>query len=592
MCGLIAAFSREGCSAVSAQGLQAALERMRNRGPDGEGTWVYEGVALGHRRLAILDLDGRAAQPMISACGRYVIVFNGEIYNFRELRKTLEAKGTQFCTASDTEVLLALFAEKGEAMLRHLEGMFAFVIWDRMEKKAFAARDPYGIKPLYIANTPNGIILASQVKALQATGSISRELSPEGVIRFWLLGSVPEPYTWYRDISALPAGQAAWIQDGKVIRQWTWRDIGDAWRQAPVPARHDSVGLLVRDAVRESVQRHLVSDVPVGVFLSGGIDSGALAGLMAEAGVRNLVGVTVTYDEFAGRPEDEAPAAALIARHFGIHHVTRKITREEFVADLPRILDAMDQPSIDGVNTWYAAKAVAEQGLKVIVSGVGGDELFQGYSHFREIPRLLRLRQATGAIPFSNGIWRMIGKIQAARTGKARWNHLADWTQSSAGLWWLRRSVRAPEELQALLPPSVLEHHRGRIDADRLVHDMTGDLPSDPTLAVGQIESMTYLRNQLLRDSDWASMDHGIELRTPLVDARLLSALTPVLGGLGVPGGKGLLAQTPKAGLPPQILQRTKTGFGIPIEKWLTAGQSSSSPLAWQLSVASEYGKT
>ena len=337
MCGLIALFG----VATSAQpGIRDALQHMHRRGPDGEGIWGEEGVLLGHRRLAILDLDARAAQPMQSACGRYAIVFNGEIYNFRELRRELEATGEPLVTTSDTEVLLRLFAREGEAMLPKLHGMFAFVIWDKVARRAFAARDPYGIKPLYIARIPGGVMMASQVKALMATGLVSREPDPKGLAGFWMLGSVQEPHTCFRDIQSLPPGHCAWIESGSVHSIRCWQDIGAAWREPGTAAPAD-VQVLVREAVRESVARHLVSDVPVGVFLSGGIDSGALAGLMVEAGARDLVGVTIGYDEFAGSHQDEAPVAARLAAHYGIRHHIRRVTREEFQADLPRILQAM-----------------------------------------------------------------------------------------------------------------------------------------------------------------------------------------------------------------------------------------------------------
>ncbi len=425
MCGLIAAFTRDG---APPNGLAAALVAMQARGPDGEGLWQEEGVALGHRRLAILDLDARAAQPMCAHDGRYVIAFNGEIYNFRELRRDLERDGHAFRTASDTEVLLALFARDGEAMLGKLHGMFAFVVWDRQAHRAFAARDPYGIKPLYIAQTGNGVMLASQVKALLASGQVARDPDPQGQAGFWWLGSVPEPRTWYRDIRALPAGHCAWIADGAIQRMACWHDVGAAWRDAATAQAPDDPTVVagVRAALRETVARHLVADVPVGVFLSGGIDSGALAGLMVEAGARDLQGITIAYDEFAGSHQDEAPAAAILARHYGIRHHVRRVGREEFLADLPRILAAMDQPSIDGINTWYASKAVAELGLKVVVSGVGGDELFQGYASFRQLPSLVARWRRLSSLPGALALGRRAGSWQARRSGNPRWAHAAD----------------------------------------------------------------------------------------------------------------------------------------------------------------------
>ena len=587
MCGLIAAFQSDGAQHVD---LARPLAAMRHRGPDGEGQWQAGGVALGHRRLAILDLDERAAQPMRSACGRYAVVFNGEIYNFRELRRELEAMGEVFRTSSDTEVLLALFAREGEAMLPKLHGMFAFVIWDGKARRAFAARDPYGIKPLYMARVAGGTLFASQVKALLATGLVSLEPDWLGQAGFWMLGSVPEPRTWYRGIQAVPAGHCVWVDGGVAGETRCWQDVGLAWHEAQGTDGQD-VQALVRQALRESVERHLVADVPVGVFLSGGIDSGAVAGLMVEAGARDLVGVTLAYDEFAGSHDDEAPVAARLAAHYGIRHHVRRVTRAEFEADWPRILGAMDQPSVDGVNTWYASKAVAELGLKVVVSGVGGDELFQGYSSFRQLPPLVKHWRTVARLPGAMGVAGLAGRVQAKRSSNARWAHAADWLRTIEGAWWLRRSIHAPGELPGLMGRDQAALALRDFDAVQQVRRMTGPLPTDARLALGQIESTTYLRNQLLRDSDWASMDHGVELRTPLVDALLLRHLQPLLHRFADFPGKSLLAHAPSRPLPDFIAQRRKTGFGIPVLQWLgTAGAASAGgPKGWMQHVAASY---
>ena len=590
MCGLVAAFTS---TPLPEAAIRQALQRMERRGPDGEGYWQEAGAVMGHRRLAILDLDPRAVQPMHSACGRYVIVFNGEIYNFRALRTELEKQGVAFRTTSDTEVVMALFASEGDAMLTKLHGMFAFTIWDRTAKRAFIARDPYGIKPLYVAAVSGGVVVASQVKALLATGLVSREPDARGQAGFWMLGSVPEPHTLYRDVQALMAGHCAWIDGGKMSSPRCWQDVGAAWRDATDSVLSDGeIRESVTVALRESVARHLVSDVPVGVFLSGGIDSGAVAALMLEAGARDLEGVTIAYDEFKGMHDDEAPVAASIAAHYGIRHTVRRVTREEFLTDLPRILDAMDQPSIDGINTWYASKAVAERGLKVVVSGVGGDELFQGYSSFQQLPTLVSRWRPLSRIPGAMGLAGIGARWQAKRTGNARWQHAPDWAKTIEGAWWLRRSVHAPQELAGLMGADLAADALRGFDAGQWVQTMTGPLPNDPTLALSQIESMTYMRNQLLRDSDWASMDHSVELRTPLVDAHLLHQLTPFLTQLHQYPGKTLLAYAPANALPLEVVRRRKTGFAIPVSRWLReAGQSGAAnePGGWMRTLANAY---
>lgn len=590
MCGLIGAFPAGGARFLP-EDVAPALERMRRRGPDASGVREDGGAVLGHRRLAILDLDPRAHQPMVSADGRLSIAYNGEIYNFRELRTRLEASGTRFRTTSDTEVLLALFAAEGESMLPRLRGMFAFAIWDSKSRRAFIARDPYGIKPLYVASTATGLLVGSQVRALMATGMVSAAPDPRGQAAFWLLGSVPEPRTWFRDVSALPAGHCAWIADGRMEAPRRWWDVAAAWRDAPPGAmKRPDVPASARAALRASVAAHLVSDVPVGVFLSGGIDSGAVAALIVEAGARALEGVTVAFREFEGREEDEAPVAARVAARYGIAHRVRVVERAEFEADLPRILEAMDQPSVDGVNTWYAAKAAAERGLKVVVSGVGGDELFQGYSSFARIPRLVRTWGALSRVPGAMTVARAAAGLKARRSGNSRWSRVPDWGRSVQGAWWLSRGLFGAEDLPGLMGEAAAAEALAGFDPRAWVDEMSGPPAPDPRLAVGQIESTTYLRNQLLRDSDWASMDHGVELRTPLVDAWLLRDLQPALAHFRGFPGKSLLSGAPAEPLPTEVTRRRKTGFGIPLGRWMSAGRSAGDQSrAWARRVAAAF---
>ncbi|WP_233261083.1 asparagine synthase (glutamine-hydrolyzing) [Limnohabitans sp. WS1] len=593
MCGLIALLGASS-STFALETLQPALTYMHRRDPDAEGTWQEPGVWLGHRRLSILDLDIRSNQPLHSACGRYVIVFNGEIYNYRALRGELVAAGVPLHTTSDTEVILELFAHDGAAVLPRLRCMFAFVIWDRTARHAFAARDPYGIKPLYWAHTADGVLLASQVRALLDTGQVSRAPCARGQAGFWLLGSVPEPHTWYQAIQALPAGHCAWIDEGRMGSPQRWWDVAAAWRDAPDTLRPAAeVRERVRTALRASLAAHLVADVPVGLFLSGGIDSGALAGLMVEAGAQNLQGITISYDEFACTHADEAPVAASLAAHYGISHHVNRVTREEFAADLPRILAAMDLPSVDGINTWYATKAVAELELKVVVSDVGGSELFQGYSSFQQLPRLVTAWGPASRVPGAMSLARAAMGWQARHSGNARWGQMPDWARTMAGAWWLRRGLYAPADLPALMGPELAAEVLQGFSPDAWVGQMSGALAADGRLAVGQIESTTYLRNQLLPDSDWASMDHSVELRTPLVDAWLLRDMQPLLGAFSQFPHKRLLAEAITRSLPEILINRTKTGFGIPVQAWLSqmgkTGCEAGPSNAWAREVSRVY---
>ena len=305
------------------------------------------------------------------------------------------------------------------------------------------------------------------------------------------------------------------------------------------------------------------------MFLSGGIDSGSLAGLIKDNGASGIQGITIAFDEFQGKHENEAPIAAEIARAYGIRHHVRTITRQEFEADLPRILSAMDQPSIDGINTWYASKAVAEFGLKVVISGVGGDELFYGYPSFHQLPSLVSRWKLLSRVPGVRPAANLALALQAHRSGNSRWRWLTRQAGSLYGAYWLRRGLYAPDELPELLGHNLSALEKETVNPQSMLETMAGALPSDAMAAVGQLESMAYLRNQLLRDSDWASMDHSVELRTPLVDAWLLRDLMPVLRSFGRLKGKSMLAASPAIPLGQSIVGRAKTGFGIPLGAWM-----------------------
>ena len=543
------------------------LHHMRRRGPDAEGVWSGPGVVLGHRRLAILDLAARANQPLVSADQRYSIVFNGEIYNFRELRRSLEQQGVSFRTTSDTEVLLALYGREGAGMLGRLRGMFALAIWDTTARELFLARDPYGIKPLYYAPTKEGLVFASQVKALVASQLAPVSPEPAGIAGFHLWGSVPEPWTLYRNVLALPAGHCLRVRDGVPGTPVCWHDIRVHWRASGAELPADDLGVRVREALTDSVRAHLVSDVPVSVFLSGGVDSAVLAALASELGA-SLEGITVGFEEFAGGPDDEVAAAAATAAHYGMPHHERRVSASEFARDAPRILAAMDQPSVDGVNTWFASKAAAERGHKVVLSGVGGDELFCGYSSFARVPRaaaLGRMATASGSTrALFDGSFAYLGK----RLIHPKMAGLASLGGSIEGAYFLSRGLFLPQELPALIGPDMARDGLARLAGSPLGIDRAD--ARDVTAAVGLLESTCYLRNQLLRDSDWASMDHSLELRTPLVDTQLLAELAPFVSRFRRGAGKALMSQSPRAPLPAAIASRPKTGFGVPMARWLS----------------------
>ena len=589
MCGINGGFAYHyAANPFDYDELLRTRDHMIARGPDCGGAWMSDDrrVGFGHRRLSIIDLSEAGNQPMESADGSLIVTFNGEIYNYPDLRDALELKGYKFRSNSDTEVLLHLYADRGEAMVLDLRGMFAFAIWDRNKKSLFLARDRFGIKPLYFADDGWTFRFASQVKALVAGGAVAPEPDPAGLAGYYLFGSVPEPFTIYRTIRALPAGCTMRVGSAGPEREHRYYTVADAYQNA-LPARRltDETLHNARAALFDSVRKHLIADVPVGIFLSAGVDSGALLGLMRDAGMKDIQAVTVNFDEFLGSTADESLIASELARKYGAHHTVRTVRRAEFEQDLPSIIHAMDQLSIDGVNTWFASKAARELGLKVVISGLGGDELLGGYPSFRDIPKWTRLMWAPSRVPLLGRAVRMaLTAIEKSAGLNPKTAGLVELGGTTAGSYLLKRGLFLPWELQKVMTPEVLgEGLRRLMPLDLIDGALTPD-PGSDFARVATLETSFYMRNQLLRDTDFASMAHSIEVRVPLVDHVLLSELAAFHGDFGAGAGKSLLASAPREPLPGHVLNRSKTGFQTPVHLWMQAAsqneEASSGPWA------------
>lgn len=575
MCAINGIFAYH-CAAAAPDEAECVRTRdaMYARGPDGFGVWwsSEQRCVLGNRRLSIIDLSDRALQPIATGDRKLAITFNGEVYNYKALRDELEADGARFRTTSDTEVVLHLYARHGADMVRRLRGMFAFAIWDEERRGLFLARDPYGIKPLYTANDGWTFRFGSQVKALLAGQAISRDPEPAGVVGFQLFGSVPEPFTLYRDIRALPAGHVQWIDGTGPHEPEPFSRLAPILADAAAhPPRAGELSDLVRAAVLDSVRAHLVADVDVGVFLSSGIDSSALLGLIRDTGRRDVRAITVSFEEFSGTRLDEVAGAKAIAERYDAKHSIRTVTRGEFEDDLPAITAAMDQPTIDGINTWFVAKAAREAGLKVALSGLGGDELLAGYPSFLDLPRW---RSQLGVIANLPGIGRftrlLLGTL-APGLAETRPKALGmlEFAGSWSGAYLLRRGLFLPAELSEMMEPSFVKEGLRRL---KPLQRLADELSPDPGSDVGRVcalESAHYMRNQLLRDADWAGMAHSIEIRVPLVDETLIRTIAPVLPGLAPGTGKLALATAPSLPLPHATAVREKTGFVVPIGQWI-----------------------
>jgi asparagine synthase (glutamine-hydrolysing) len=584
MCGINGIFAYHyAADPVDAHELIRTRDHMAKRGPDGFGAWYSEDgrLGLGHRRLSIIDLSEAGAQPMLSADGRFAVTFNGEIYNYRELRQKLEATGTTFRSRSDTEVLLQLYAEKGAEMVHALRGMFAFAIWDVELRRLLLVRDPYGIKPLYYADNGRTFRFASQVKALIAGGAVPADVDDAGLVGFHLFGSVPEPLTIMKGIRALPAGCTLIVGVGRTPVPHRYHSIAAAFVTAERNSTHactaDERRPALRAALLDSVRHHLVADVPVGAFLSAGIDSSALVGLMRDAGQSDVETMTLSFEEFRGSADDEAPLAAQTARLYGTQHTTRVVTRGEFEAELPHILAAMDQPSIDGINSWFVSKAAHERGLKVAISGLGGDELFGGYPAFGDIPRWVGFLALPASIPYLGSACRKLAvALGAQRMGLSpKAPGMLEYGGDYAGAWLLRRGLFMPWELDGLLDREVVREGLQRLRPLDMVRSILEPMPGGSFARVATLEAALYMRNQLLRDADWASMAHSVEVRTPLADATLLQTTAALGPPLADQPSKIELALAPAIPLPKAIVERKKTGFGVPVAAWLPSARSA-----------------
>ena len=574
MCGIAVNFAYQpDAPPVDRAELLAIRDQMVHRGPDGEGLWISPDgrVGLAHRRLSIIDISDAGAQPMWNAERTLGIVYNGEIYNFETLRAGLIEKGYQFQSHCDTEVLLHLYAERGAAMMDDLRGMYAFAIWDTRSRTLFCARDPFGIKPLYYAAGGGVLRLASQVKALLTCRCVDHSVEPAGPVGFFLWGAVPDPFTMYRGIRGLPAGHTLTLREGGEIELRSFSNIAGILHDAQQDTTLDAISPARRqewlhEALRDSAEKHLIADVPVGVFLSAGLDSSTLTALVSEThpDVRT---VTLAFGEYRGTENDETALAEVVAKHYQTDHQTISITRRDFEENAAHLFDVMDRPSIDGVNTYFVSLAARRAGLKVALSGVGGDELFGGYPSFQDVPRLVREANRWRGLTRIGRPLRIVTQGMIRRFTSPKYAGLFEYGSSYAGAYLLRRSLFAPWELPGILHPDLVREGWERLHTLGRLGEIC-DSVDTARVKVSALELSWYMRHQLLRDSDWAGMAHSLEIRTPLVDVALLKKIAPLLVSK-TPPSKRDLALSPEKPLPDVILNRPKTGFSVPVRDWL-----------------------
>ncbi|MDD2765443.1 MAG: asparagine synthase (glutamine-hydrolyzing) [Opitutaceae bacterium] len=566
MCGIAGLVSLSESDEQRRDAVARMCGAMQHRGPDDHGEISRGPATLGMRRLAIIDPAG-GHQPMTSACGRYHLIFNGCIYNHRALRSELTAGGYPFRTHCDTEVLLAAFARWGEACLRRLRGMFAFAVWDEQEQSLFLARDAFGIKPLYYHHdaAANRLAFASELNALLAAGVVSGRIDPHAVAEYLAYLAVPAPHTIYEGVSGLGPGEYARLDAGRLeVKRW-WRFL--AADASPICRTAEEFHRELCARLDDAVQAHRIADVPVGAFLSGGLDSSGIAALMARAGASRLKTFSLVFEEEA---YSEARPARQAAEALGTEHHETVLTGRQVAADLNRLLHAFDQPTGDGINTYYVSQAARTGGVKVALSGLGSDELFGGYPSFRDLPHLARW------LP----IWRRLpAAVQTATSrrlarGGVRSRKLADFLTHARdlhGLCSLQRRVFSTGLGYSLLHPDLrtgltAPPHHPRLD------DLPAELAgADSFQTISAWELRTYMADVLLRDSDVMSMAHSLELRVPFIDGPFISWLWAQPARFKSGGGqaKSALADALRGLLPDEILRRKKRGFTLPFAVWM-----------------------
>jgi asparagine synthase (glutamine-hydrolysing) len=533
-------------------------------------------VALGHTRLAIIDLSDGGRQPM--ARGPLAVTYNGEIYNYRALRDRLRGNGATFTTASDVEVLLAAYARWGASALDHLDGMFAFGLWDSAQDRLLLARDRFGIKPLYYHRGPRHFVFASEVRALLASGLVRPELDAESLWHYFGYQTAPTPATLLQGVRMLEPGHVMEVSgDGRVTERRYW-SLLQASEHGPsaaasAPAATAQVGRLLREAV----ESHMVSDVPVGVFLSGGIDSGALVSVLQSIGVRPR---TFTVGLADDRQADESMVARRVAEMFGTDHTEIRLNAADLVEMLPQALAAVDHPSGDGVNTFVVSKAVRDQGLKVALSGLGGDEIFGGYPSFRRIQRLWPAARRWSRSPIAlrkaaAGVLRRSGGGRVA-TDKAA--AVLESDGSLAQMWPVTRQLFSVRDRARLLATRQPESGTPADAYTPLLRRAYAEAPEAGLWArISYAEARGYMHDVLLRDADQMSMAHGLEVRVPLLDHRLAACVVALPDELKSDGTspKSLLVQSLARPLPAEVTRLPKRGFALPFDSWMRGALQS-----------------
>lgn len=558
MCGINAIFSFNGEGDFSSQ-VKSMNDCLAHRGPDNEGIYAQPGITLGHRRLSIIDLSAAGNQPMRSPFANQVVVFNGEIYNYREVRKMLPE--FEFKTDSDTEVLLAAWKKWGLDALDYLNGMFAFVLYDEDKKEAHIVRDRLGIKPVYYAAKDGKILFSSEVRSLLASNLVSRKIRRDSIAEYVRYQTVHAPHTILEDVRMLLPGHYILVTSNTWVEHKWWVPEIENTR---VPETYEETCRDIRKLFHDSVERRLVADVPFGAFLSGGIDSTAVTGMMAEVSGSKVKTFNISFDdtEFS-----EAKYARIVAKKFNTDHHEIKLTPEHFLKELPAALNAMDHPSGDGPNTYVVSEATKKAGITMALSGLGGDELFAGYDIFQRAYSLHQKKWINKVPYFMRSAGGKLLKVVRPGVASEKISDVLSSEEISFESFYPKsREVYSLQAAESLCGRSEFGSPDLLAAYGINLIDPTKCFLSQVSLA----EITTYMQNTLLRDADQMSMAHALEVRVPFLDYQLVNFVLAVPDKWKYPSTpKKLLVDSMKDLLPDEIVNRPKMGFTFPWKDWM-----------------------
>jgi len=539
-------------------------EKMRQamvyRGSDDSGIYQDSKTVLGHNRLSIIDLSLSGHQPMSNEDGTIWIVFNGEIYNFLELKEELTARGHIFRSGTDMETIIHLYEEQGVDCLKQLRGMFSFAIWDKRRKRLFVARDRFGIKPLFYYHKNSRFIFSSELKAILASGFVEKEIDASTLREYFISGSVSAPSTLIRGVRQLLPAHYLIFENAKLDIRRYW-DLKACLEKADLQKREEEHISAIRSSLSDSVKIRLVSDVPLGIFLSGGIDSSAITALAQHHSSQPIKTFSIVFDETG---YDEREFSRIAAKWFNTDHKEILVREKDILKQMPIIFDSMDQPSIDGFNTFIISKAVKDAGITVALSGLGGDELFAGYASFRALPRVYQALRLAKVLPKSlrAELFKLASPLAKTRHGlKFLFSLLG--CDNLCDLYYLKRAVYLQHEVESLLPLANKGHY------DRVENRVSKE--TDLINELSYLELTNYLQNTLLQDADRMSMANSLEVRVPFLDHLFVETALAIPGRFKVAGGhnKRLLVKAMADFLPEEVYNRSKMGFVFPFENWL-----------------------